>query len=88
MKYPNLRTQLRKIYTTSQNPAISASQFYEADGQAPKKVPYNERVHGQWTQDKADQVALDVLMKLKGEDEGVREFLELVGVTVGGKVGG
>jgi hypothetical protein len=89
MRYPQLRKQLNRVYAASQNPAVSASQFYDdAQGegsQQQRRVPYNERVHGQWTQDKADQVSLDLLMKLKDEDEGVREFLGLVGGVVGGK---
>ena len=40
-------------------------------------------MQGQWTQDKADDLATKLLVDLSKGDEGVREFMGLVGEVSG-----
>jgi hypothetical protein len=68
-KHPTLKTQLQRVYQACQNP-------YEDPGPRQRN---RDRVQGQWTQDKADELAVKVLMDLRKQDEGVREFMELLG---------
>jgi hypothetical protein len=35
-------------------------------------------MQGQWTQEKADELAMKILMDLQKQDEGVKEFMLLV----------
>jgi len=83
MKYPQLRGQLKRVYAATQNPAISASQFLEegGDGDTRRRRPYRDKVQGQWTQEKADKLAADIMKRLSEEEEGVREFMALVQVV-------
>ncbi|KAF2404932.1 hypothetical protein EJ06DRAFT_525504 [Trichodelitschia bisporula] len=89
MKYPHLRSQLRQIYTATLNPAVPAAELYrDEDGDEDKKPvweppPGMPRVEGQWTQEKADDVAVEVLSRLVEKEEGVREFMALVEIVFG-----
>ena len=47
-----------------------------------------DRVQGQWTQDKADELAVKILVQMGKDDEGVREFMGLVGEVHGNEPGG
>ena len=44
----------------------------------PYKQRNQDRVQGQWTQDKADELAMRILTDLRKQDEGVQEFMALV----------
>ncbi|KAF2433080.1 hypothetical protein EJ08DRAFT_88001 [Tothia fuscella] len=83
-KHPNLRSQLRRIAASAKNPTNLASEYYKngKDVQERRRnVPYNERVKGQWTPEKALKVAAELSLKLREDNRGVDEFMELVAVV-------
>lgn len=75
-KYPNLKTQLHRIQQVTQNPYQPA---LDASGELLPRPRIRDRVPGQWTQEKADDLAAKLLIDLHKQDEGVREFIALVG---------
>ena len=80
-KYPSLKGHLQRIHQASQNPY---DQPRAEDGSG-SRARTRDRVQGQWTQDKADELATNVLVDLRKRDEGVREFMELVNEVFGPK---
>lgn len=74
-KHPNLKIQLQRVHQASQNPYDNPPR---ADDRKAPRPRIRERVQGQWTQDKADDLAAKALMDLRKQDEGVKEFMDLV----------
>jgi hypothetical protein len=69
-KYPELLAQLRRVYQATLSPDENDDDI--ADKRKPRKPAEP------WTQEKADERALGLLIELQLRDEGVAEFLELV----------
>jgi len=75
-KYPNLLPQLKRVYEATLHPGElpgNEDEKSESMGQKSKgKRPEP------WTQERADERALGLLIELQLQDESVAEFLELV----------
>jgi hypothetical protein len=78
-KYPNLRDVLRRVYYTTQHPStLPEDAQLELEQQQKRSQKGGRRGrHDVWTQEKADERALGLLIELDLRDEGVAEFLEL-----------
>ncbi|KIW06309.1 uncharacterized protein PV09_02774 [Verruconis gallopava] len=74
-KYPDLKSQLSRVYQATMNP----SQQDESSLGVQQKT--RDRVRGQWTQEKGDELAAKLLAKLAKEHEGVKEFMALVRIV-------
>lgn len=66
------------MHQAAQNPYQPS---LDADAQPRPKI--RDRVPGQWTQDKADDLATKILVDLRKRNEGVRDFMALVGEVFG-----
>lgn len=82
-RYPNLKSQLQRVHNATKNPAISIAELVEEgkiNGHGGRNQQ-GDRVRGQWTQEKANELAADVLVSLMEQEEGVREFMALVKIV-------
>lgn len=92
--YPTLKSQLQRVHKMTMNPYDEPRSHDRGGyrgrgrGRGGRGGREPERVQGQWTQDKADDLAAKMLVDLVKQDAGVREFMELVGHVSkpGGKV--
>ena len=78
-KYPDLRNALRRVYYATQHPSTLPDDVQqELEQQRRKSQKGSRRGRNEvWTQEKADERALGLLIELDLRDEGVAEFLEL-----------
>ncbi|KAE9966909.1 hypothetical protein EG328_008530 [Venturia inaequalis] len=79
-KYPLLKTQLARVHNATKNPADFPSEEREdqrVNGHGHGRNQQGDRVKGQWTQEKANELAAEILVSLMDQDEGVREFMAL-----------
>jgi hypothetical protein len=75
LKYPKLKSQLRRVHNASQQPDQPT---VNSKGGFVRRSRQSDRMQGQWTQEKADELAMKILMDLQKQDEGVKEFMLLV----------
>lgn len=76
-KYPDLKSRLHAIYSVTLEPPLTGvGESYEKDFSKP-------RFKNPWTQERADQRALQALHHAltKKDGEGIREFAQLVNIT-------
>jgi hypothetical protein len=82
-RYPNLKSQLQRVHNTTKNPAISVTELVDevkTNGRGGRNQQ-GDRVRGQWTQEKANELAADIMVSLMEQEEGVREFMALVKIV-------
>jgi ribosomal protein L34 len=82
-KHPTLKSQLQKVHKATMNPYDEPRSHDggfrgRGRGRGGRNVREPERVQGQWTQDKADDLATKMLVDLMKQDAGVKEFMELL----------
>lgn len=82
-RYPQLKAQLQRIYKATQNPYDRPQEIREEGGQQAPRERIRDRVPGQWSQDKADELGSKILLDLMKSEEGVKEFMALVGHVFG-----
>lgn len=80
-KHPLLKTQLARVHNATKNPAdIPSEERVDQrvnDHGAGRNHQQGDRVKGQWTQGKANELAAEILISLVDQEEGVREFMAL-----------
>ncbi|QDS73609.1 hypothetical protein FKW77_001729 [Venturia effusa] len=80
-KYPLLKRQLARVHNATNNPADitpeeRVDQRVNGNGNG-RNHQQGDRVKGQWTQEKANELAAEILVSLMEKEEGVREFMAL-----------
>jgi hypothetical protein len=83
-RYPNLKSHLQRVHNATKNPATSFTEQDEdsiPNGHGGRNQQQGDRVKGQWTQEKANELAAEILVELMEKEEGVREFMTLVKIV-------
>lgn len=80
-RYPLLKTQLARVHNATKNPSDVSleergDQQVNGHGHG-RNYQQGDRVKGQWTQEKANELAAEILLSLMEQEEGVREFMAL-----------
>lgn len=76
-KYPDLKSRLHAVYSITLGPLLTGV------GESDEKEFSKTRIKSPWTQERADQKALQALHHAltKRDGEGMREFAQLVNIT-------
>ncbi|TID24440.1 zinc finger domain-containing protein [Venturia nashicola] len=80
-RYSLLKAQLARVYNATKNPSdIPSEERVDQQGNGYGRGSNHQqcdRVKGQWTQEKANELAAEILMSLMKQEEGVRELMAL-----------
>lgn len=83
-QYPNLKTQLKAVWQATQEPTEDNPHPSQKARESIGASKYRRRMtKGPWTAEQGHQDGCDLLRELQGSDEGVREFVDLIGLKNG-----